>query len=401
MTRYFFHYIDANGRHRFSWQKADNAVACCALLARAGVYPLFLWGLEQPFGGSGKAPGTRALALFFRQLSVALSSGVPILEALHHIGREQTSERMRAFVARLEERMLSGRAFSEALCQEKRIAPFLASWVGIGEKQGRLAEVLDEVCAHLEGQERLRRQLYQQLLYPAIVLVALLLVGGFLSLVALPMLARQFMDVTAELPLFMRVFLVLHDFLAAHGWGVVLTLLAAGAGGVWLWRQRAQHGRAALRRLAMAFPLSRKWVVLWVYVPFARLFGQLLRSGVPVGETMMELEEYFASSLFGAEVRAMAEKTQTGGKLSQAIAGATFVPELARQMLLNGERYGRLPEALMDSAAYYEQTIFEELGLWLRFVEPLLVVLLGVLVLLLALGLFVPMLDAYQALLSQ
>ena len=273
--------------------------------------------------------------------------------------------------------------------------------MGIGEKQGRLAEVLDEVRAHLEGQERLRRQLYQQLLYPAIVLVALLLVGGFLSLVALPMLARQFMDVTADLPLFMRVFLVLHDFLAAHGWGVVLTLVAAGAGGVWLWQQRAQHGRAALRRLAMAFPLSRKWVVLWVYVPFARLFGQLLRSGVPVGETMMELEEYFASSLFGAEVRVMAEKTQTGGKLSQAIAGATFVPELARQMLLNGERYGRLPEALMDSAAYYEQTIFEELGLWLRFVEPLLVVLLGVLVLLLALGLFVPMLDVYQALLSQ
>lgn len=400
MKLYFFHYMDANGQRRFSWQKAENAADCCALLARAGVYPVFLWGVARPRRLFEGAPRPRALALFFRQLSVALDSGVPILEALHHIGCEQASERMRAFVARLEERVFSGRAFSEALGQEKGVAAFLASWVAIGEKQGRLAEVLDEVRCHLEGQERLRRQLCQQLLYPSIVLVALLLVGGFLSLVALPMLARQFMDVTADLPLFMRIFLVIHDFLAAHGWLFLLALLAVGAGLFFLWH-RAQHGRALVRRLVMAFPLSRKLVTLWVYVPFARLFGQLLHSGVPVGETMVELERYFAASFFASEVGRIAEKTQTGDKLSQAIAGATFVPELARQMLMNGERYGRLPEALRDSAAYYEQTIFEELGLWLRFVEPLLVVVLGVLVLFLALGLFVPLLDAYQALLTQ
>ena len=100
-------------------------------------------------------------------------------------------------------------------------------------------------------------------------------------------------------------------------------------------------------------------------------------------------------------MKEIAQTTRHGGKLSQAVAAIEWVPPLARQMLQSGERVGRLPEAFRESAADYEALILERVGLWVRFIEPLAIVLLGVFVLFLALGLFVPVLDSYQALLVQ
>ena len=125
----------------------------------------------------------------------------------------------------------------------------------------------------------------------------------------------------------------------------------------------------------------------------------MLRSGVSVGDALQELQRYFARTLFADDVAAIAAAMTHGSSLSQTLAKAPFVPALACQMLRNGERYGRLPEALCDAAAYYETILFEKMGLWLRFMEPLAVVLLGLLVLLMALGLFVPVLESYQSLL--
>lgn len=403
MTTFFFHYIDRQGRRRFYWQRAESAAACCALLAECGIYPIHLVGLRRPSFFCGRGPTRRQLAMLFRQLSVALASGVPLLEALRYIGREQSGERQKAFVARLEQGVLAGSSFSEALSRESGTAALLGRWIAIGERQGKLAQILEEVWRHLESQERLKKRLEQQLLYPLIVLAAVLLVGGVLSLVVMPLLARQFMGFEAELPVLMRVFLVMHDVLAGY-WPVLLfSLVALVTVVVWLKKHGSGQniGARGLRRLALRLPLLKDYVVLRVYVPFARLFGQLLLSGVPVGEALEELAEYFSRSLFAGDVRAICAAMARGEKLSLFIAEAAFVPELARQMLLSGERYGRLPSALVDSALYYETIVFEKLSLWIRFVEPLAIVLLGVLVLVMALGLFVPVLESYQSLLAQ
>lgn len=401
MARFVYHYIDAGGRRRWSWQKAGNAAACSAQLAEGGIYPIFMLCLQWPSIFAPRGLPSRQLALFFRQLAMALSSGVPLLEALHHMAREQSSERQRAFIVRLETQVLSGKSFSKALQQEKGLDPMLAHWLAIGEKQGRLAQILGEVHRYLEERERLKKRIQQQLIYPMVVLLAVLVIGALLSLVVMPMLARQFMGFEANIPAPMRFFLLLHDVFRAYG-GWLLLALALAAGLMLVVRsRRLPQEQRVLKRLVLAWPFLRSFSVLRVYVPFARLFGQMLRSGVPVGEAMQSLQQCFRRSLFAEDMAAVAAAMTHGGHLSQALADASFVPELARQMLLNGECYGRLPEALADSAAYYETILFEKLGLWIRFVEPLAIVLLGLLVLFMALGLFVPVLESYQSLLVQ
>lgn len=403
MTTFVYHYIDSSGRGRVHWQQAESAADCCALLAECGIYPIRLFGLQRPAAFSARGLSKRQLAVFLRQLAMAQSSGVQLSEALAHMHRGQMSERQRAFVSRIESGMHAGLAFSEALRREKSVPLLLCQWIAIGERQGQLAQVLQEICRHLENQERLKKRIQQQLLYPMIVLVTLLLVGLVLSFVVLPVLVRQFMDFNTEVPMLMRFILLVHDGLAQYGgWlllafaaGIVLLLGRTGN------KQEHASGRGILRALVLRVPLLRKYFVLQIYVPFARLFGQMLQSSVPVGDALEEMERYFSRTVFAADVAAVRENMAQGAELSQVLADAVFVPEPARLMLLSGERYGQLSQTLTDSAEYCETILFEELSMWIRLVEPVAIMLLGVFVLFVALGLFLPVLGSYQALLSQ
>lgn len=403
MATFVYHYIDESGRTRLYWQKAENSAACYELLADCGIYPLHMIGVRKPVVFVERGLNTRQLAMVLRQLSMALTGGVPLLDALHYIRQEQASERVRAFLARIENGILAGQLFSETLQREKGVAPLLSQWIAIGERQGKLGQVLEEVYAHLEQQERLRKRIQQELLYPLIVLVALLVLGAVLSFVVMPVLARQFMGFSAEVPLFMRFFLLVHDICVEYGVLLLLAGVILLALMVLFRKNRREHvgNRSVGKRWALRMPLVRDYFVLKIYVPFARLFSQLLQSGVPVSDALEELSRYFSRSLFAEDIADMVGAMAQGDKLSRVIAEAEFVPEMARQMLLSGERYGRLPQALADSADYYETILVEKLALWIRFVEPLAVVLLGLLILFMALGLFVPVLESYQTLLAQ
>lgn len=288
MTTFVYHYIDSSGRGRVHWQQAESAADCCALLAECGIYPIRLFGLRRPAAFSARGLSKRQLAIFLRPLAMAQSSGVQLSEALAHMHRGQMSERQRAFVSRIESGMHAGLAFSEALRREKSVPLLLCQWIAIGERQGQLAQVLQEICRHLENQERLKKRIQQQLLYPMIVLVTLLLVGLVLSFVVLPVLVRQFMDFNTEVPVLMRFILLVHDGLAQYGgwlllaFAAMIVLLLGSTGN----KQEHASGRGILRALVLRVPLLRKYFVLQIYVPFARLFGQMLQSSVPVGDAL-------------------------------------------------------------------------------------------------------------------
>lgn len=103
MAKYIYHYLDGDGRRRLAWTQAANEAVCCAQLAAQNIYPIFVLRLQLP-GVNERRQSPRELALFFRQLAVALASGVPLLEALRYMADEQNGARQRAFVMRLEER---------------------------------------------------------------------------------------------------------------------------------------------------------------------------------------------------------------------------------------------------------------------------------------------------------
>ena len=402
MKHFVYSYVDAKGHWKLGYRQAANWQQCAHQLESDHIIPLSLHALAWPDNILHGHINSRVLALLFRQLAMALGSGVSLLEALSYMVQEQENDRLRGIISRLQSSVFAGESFSEGLSHEKGLAPMLSQWVAIGEKQGRLAIVLDEIANHLEHQEKLKKKVQQQLLYPVMVLVAVVLFGGFLSLVVMPMLARQFMGFDTEISGIMRFFLVIHDGLCAHGGLLLLCMALIAVGIIWQVFVNQKTGKRSdfWKQLVLKVPFLRKYYTLKIYVPFARFLGQLLSSGVPMGEAMQVIQQYFSTSLFAEDVQCIAKGLTDGGRISRGISQAAFVPPLARQMLLNGERYSKLPDTLLHSADYYEMVLFDELSLWVRFLEPLSVVLIGVLVLLMALGLFLPILDSYQSLLA-
>lgn len=403
MKIYLLYFIDANGKRQFKCMKAQNRSECLALLSAHHIVPIGLWAF--PFSQRlfhGTIP-SQHLAFFFGQLAMALNSGIGLMEALLYMEKEQTNERMRALLVRFKERVMAGWSLSACVREEKNLPPMLGDWIAIGEKQGRLVQILNDVALHLEKETQMKKQLQQQLLYPMVVLGAIILVGLFLTLVVMPLMARQFIGTSTEGTGMMRVFLVIHDFLMAYGgiFIVVLVVLGISAAVAHFKKEGIGTTHRILRKCVLRVPILKKVGILKVYVPFARFLGQMLSSGIPADDAMGAVESYFARSLFAEDVKQVKILLVQGGSPSLAISEAIFVPDLAKQMLLNGERYGRMPEALLHSADYYERTLFDELGLLIRFVEPIAVALLGILVLIMALGLFLPVMDAYRLVLAQ
>ena len=326
MKTYLSYFIDAKGKRRLEQLKAQNRVQCFEILAARDIVPIGVWLL--PFSQinvGGKLP-LRGLALFFGQLAMALKSGVSLMDALYYMEKEQTNERMRALLGRFKEGIMAGRSLSDCVRCEKALPQMIGDWIAIGEKQGRLVQILEDVAAHLEQETQMKKQLQQQLLYPLVVLGAIVL--------------------------------VVHDFFAAYG-GVMLLVLLVGV--VWMFaarfsKENSSETHSLLREMVLSIPLLKKVCVLKVYVPFARFLGQLLSSGVPADEAISAVESYFARSLFARDINQVKTWLVQGGSLSLAISESVFVPDLAKQMLLNGERYGRMPEALLNSADYYERT---------------------------------------------
>lgn len=394
MTTFIYSYIDQNGRRRLGCERARDVVHLCALLQVQGIVPIDSW----PLGFARWTPKIKEsdLALFFSQLGMALEGGVHLLEALHYMAEEETKKPLRAMIEDIRGRILAGNSFSEALGEVRGHEDMLVSWIAIGERQGRLATVLLEIAAHIEKQQVLKKRLMQELMYPLMVLVAVVLVAVLLMVVVMPLLARQFMNLGSDMPALMRFFLVVHDFLAGYGAWIALGLVAFVALLAWLLNEKPSMVLANVKKRVVRWGPLRSVAMLRVYVPFARLFGQLLRSGVSAGLALETLEKHFVRSLYAGDIAALHAMVAQGNKLSQALGVATFVPGMAKQMLSNSERVGRLPEALLKSADYYESELFGKLSFAIRLLEPLTVIILGGVILLLAMGLFLPVLDSYQ-----
>lgn len=386
MKTWFYTYLTARGKWRAGSIQAQDAADCYARLEEAGIAPTRLLRLPQPGSKRPLKPSVQALLL--SRLAQAEAGGIPAAKALESM-RLESSGPSAAWAAGLSQALSQGRSLADAMSESKALEPALISWVRIGEKQGRLGPTLDEIAGFLRRRDRARRRLRQELAYPLLLLSAVIALALALFFVIMPMLARQFTAFSGSLPFMLAFPLMAQQALVGHGRLALLILLGLVLLPFCLPRRRWHLSFSRL-------PLLRQLAVLRGYVPFARLLGGLLAGGVPVYQALADVRAYFAASPLAAQIDQVSASCEAGVALSQALARSGFVPPLAAQALMEAERVGNLPQALARSAQDYETVILEGLSLALRFIEPAAVLGLGILIFLLACGVFLPVLDAYQ-----
>lgn len=332
------------------------------------------------------------LLLFSRQLHTLLKSGVPILRALAGLQESAPNQRMKQTLKQVRLSLSSGLDLSMAMAQHGRVFDsFYVALVRVGEMTGRLEEVFMRLFHHIEFEMFMGQQIKSALRYPMFVMAAMAAGIGVINVMVIPAFATVFKSFGAELPLATRTLMAASNFTIDHGWALVVTLIA----GVWLLRRwvATAAGRLAWDRLKLRLPLAGKIIRKGMLARFARSFALSLKSGVPVEQALSVVSSTVENAHIAQKVEGMRESVERGESILRAAAAAGVFTPIVLQMIAVGEETGAVDELMDEVADLYTNEVQYELKTLGQQIEPIMIIFLGVMVLVLALGVFLPVWD--------
>ncbi len=367
-------------------------------LMGAGLIPLDIRELP---GGSGAMAGPLGrsrtvspveLQLFSRQLHTLLRAGVPIIRAIGSLRESCVNAHFSQVLADIADSLGQGRELSASLARHGKIFDgFYLAMIRVGEATGRLDEVFDRLAVHLDADRRSREKVKTALRYPVFVVLALLVAMGVINLFVIPAFAKVYAGMQADLPLMTRILVATSDFTRQN-----LVLLLAGMAGTVLglrWWAATDTGGHAWDRHKLRLPVVGRIIHKAALARFARSFALAMRSGLPILQVLAVVGAVVGNRYLAARIHAMREGIERGESLLRtATVGGMFTP-VVLQMLAVGEETAELDRLMHEIAVMYEQEVEYDISTLSQQIEPILVVMLGAMVLVLALGVFMPVWD--------
>ncbi|WP_454775385.1 type II secretion system F family protein [Janthinobacterium tructae] len=330
--------------------------------------------------------------LFSRQLYTLLKAGVPIMRGLAGLQESAISPAFGRIIKDVRESLDAGRELSAAMARHPTVfTPFYLSMVRVGEMTGRLDEVFLRLFDHLEFDRDMRARVKSATRYPSFVIVAMLVAMVIVNMFVIPQFVKVFASFNAELPLMTRILIGTSAFMVNY-WPVLLvaTIASIAAFRAWL---RTIPGRYTWDRYKLRFPIAGKIILKGTMARFARSFALSSTSGVPIVQALTVVSQTVDNAYLCARVEQMRDGVERGDSiLRTSVAAGVFTP-VVLQMIAVGEESGSLDELMDEIAQMYEREVDYELKTLSAQIEPILITFLGLMVLVLALGIFLPVWD--------
>lgn len=382
---------------------AADASAVADQLLGAGVTPVRIEpGGALSKGGEGGAKGWRSLArqrigvvdlmLFSRQMHTLLKSGVPILRALAGLQDSTFNLALKEIIGTIRADLEAGRELSVALHRHPKVfGEFYVNLVRVGEATGRLDEVFLRLFEYLEFEKDMRDRVKAALRYPAFVIAAMAAAIVLINVLVVPVFARIFEGFKAELPLPTRLLLGFSDFMVGY-WYVLIALGFAAWIAFRSWTG-TPRGRLAWDRLKLRIPIAGKIVLKATLARFARSLALSSRSGVPVVQGLQTVSRVVENEFIAGRIESMRAGVERGESVLRTASAAGVFTPVVLQMIAVGDETGELDDMMLEVAQLYEREVDYELKTLASQIEPILIVFLGVMVLVLALAVFLPIWD--------
>lgn len=380
-----------------------TAAAIADLLFGSGVTPIEIKpapaGTAKKKEGSGFSASLFApqilhvdILLFTRHIYTLLKAGVPIMRALAGLQESSVNPAMKSMLGQLRESLDSGRELSMSLARHPRaFTPFYLAMVRVGEMTGRLEEVFLRLFDHMEFERFMREQVKSALRYPGFVIMAMVAAMFVINIWVIPTFAKVFSGFGAELPLMTRILIGFSDFMV--NWWHMLAGGIAAAGFAFRSWTRAGRGKYLWDKFKLRIPVAGKIIRKATLARFARSFALASRSGVPIIQALATVAQTVDNDFIAGKVEQMRNSVERGESvLRAAIATGVFTP-MVLQMIAVGEESGSLDEMMEEISAMYQSEVEYELKTLSQQIEPILIVMLGAMVLVLALGIFLPLWD--------
>ncbi|OGG76629.1 hypothetical protein A2950_01915 [Candidatus Kaiserbacteria bacterium RIFCSPLOWO2_01_FULL_55_19] len=312
-----------------------------------------------------------------RNLSAMLGAGLSLSRALSVIERQSGNKYLKSIATGLSDAIKVGSSFHMALAAYPKVFPALfVAMARAGEESGSLTDALTVVSVQLEHSEELIRKIKGAMLYPAIVMTAIVIVGILMLIYVVPTLTVTFSQLGVELPLATQIIVAVSDFMVANVVAVMLGLFVLVVGGIAFIRS-AFGGRVVLAT-ALRLPIVNEIVRETYAARASRTLSSLLASGVPVLNALAITKEVVGTNVFADVIGEAEEHVKKGELLSASFAEHTqLYPILMSDMLTVGEETGKVAEMLKQVAEFYEDDVGEQTKNISVIIEPVLVLCIG------------------------
>lgn len=342
-----------------------------------------------------KIPPTE-LMLFSRQMNALLKAGVPIMRALGSLEESSANPTFKSSIRGVREGLDSGRDLSTSMSKQHTVfSPFYVAMVYVGETTGRMEDIFARLFKHLEFQDFMRSQVKAAVRYPIFVVAAMAIAITIINLFVIPAFAKAYKGFGAELPFLTQMLIGFSD-LTVRYWPLLALMIVGGVIGFKLW-VRTPPGRLSWDAFKLRIPIAGKIMMKATIARFCRSFALAIRSGVPIVNGLSLTAQTLDNVYIANHVEKMRASVERGDSvLRTAVRSGVFTP-VALQMIMVGEESGALDDMLEETADMYQREVEYELKTLSAQIEPILIVGLGVLVLILALGVFLPIWDLGKA----
>lgn len=382
---------------------ADSADAVATQLFNSGITPIDITAArvesdafrQISLAFSARRPSHDDVLLFTRQMYSLTKAGVPLVRGLIGLRESTRNAVLSAAINEVVESLEAGRDLATSLTRHPKIFnPLYISMVRVGENSGRLMESFDQLYKYMVVEKETRKQVTSALRYPIMVVSAIVVAVMILTVKVIPTFAQIFERVNLELPFFTRVILAISGFMAKW-WLVLLIAAIAAFVGFRLWI-KTEEGRYRWDKMKLGFPIAGNIILRATLARFSRAFAMAYRSGVPMIQTLTLCSRAVDNEFIGARIADMRNGVERGESISRTANATGMFTPLVLQMMSVGEETGALDDMLDETADFYEREVDYDVKNLASYIEPVLTIVIGIMVLILALGVFLPMWDLTQ-----
>lgn len=336
---------------------------------------------------SRRTAPTESLAYSLMQLASLIKAGIPLDEALDSLAEFDENPAMRSALKRVRVRLREGDTLTGAMAEEQAFPPMLIRMVQAGEESGKPAEIIGRYAEFLKRDIEHRRALIGALSYPvALITLSVLLLMGLLYFLT-PVLKEMYDALDIELPTLTKLIVGFGEFLIHGGIALFVVAVIALVVGYRLLPPVMRD------RWTLSVPMLGTMLRCGLMEQWSRTLGMLHQSGVPLVRAMHLARESLANEALNRDLATAEKAVERGEGLAGALSRVQIIPPLLQQFLKTGERTGELETMLLSAATFYERELERRRSVMVKFLEPVLILAMGVMVGTLVLSVLLPLAD--------
>ncbi len=340
----------------------------------------------------GKKVPAKNLAIFVRQFSVMIDAGLPLVQCLEILGKQEPHKGFASVILKTREDVESGASLADAMKKHpKTFDPLFTNMIAAGEAGGILDTILKRLAEYIEKSVKLTGEVKSAMIYPvAVIIIAAVVVAAILWKV-IPTFASMFAGLGAQLPLPTRVVIALSDGLVSYGWiGIIVLGLIGYAFKTYY---ATENGRHVIDAVSLKLPILGNILRKVAVARFCRTLSTLLASGVPILDGLDITARTAGNAVIEAAVQKVRTSIERGESISTPLRETNVFPSMVVQMINVGETTGALDAMLAKIADFYEDEVDTAVAGLLTLMEPVMIAFLGVIVGGIVIAMYMPIFD--------